>query len=164
MRTFFAIAIGGSVIGCSTVILEQGLVTGYHDVGTNGQQITLESGGTIDAVELTMFGRGAPGNRKGSDVLVLLVDSTDDSLVSHGLIERNEIPLNSGRWVRCRLRNKAVLRPSVTYVLRVLEVSSGGVKGWNEYGFGSGDPYPDGMLVQDFNSKDRMDYAFRLSR
>jgi hypothetical protein len=125
----------------------------------------LKENAIIQAVDLTMFSnswRNQEAIAKGSDVLVLIIDSRDDSLISYGVISRKEVPSERGVWIRCRLHHKAEIKGNVQYILKVLEVSAGGAKGWNEYGFAKGDKYPDGTLIRDFNSRDKMDYAFRL--
>ena len=162
MKTCIVLTITLFVVGCTTVVVQQEEVTGYHDVSTNGQQIVLADEMIIRAVDLTMFSGKRKTKPKGSDVLVLIIDSRDDSLISYGVIWRNEVPSERGVWIRCHLHRKAKLESGVQYILKVVEVSSGGKKGWNEYGFASGDKYPEGMLIRDFNSRDKMDYAFKL--
>lgn len=136
-----------------------------HRQKTTLQQILLKEKAIIHAVDLTMFSNSWGGQKaiaKGSDVLVLIIDSRDDSLISYGVISRKEVPSERGVWIRCRLHRKAELKANVQYILKVLEVSAGGAKGWNQYGFAKGDT--EGMLIRDFNSRDKMDYAFRLIR
>ncbi len=65
-----------------------------------------------------------------------MLDSRDDSLISVGVIYRDDIPSDKGDWVRCFLRKKAKIETS-EYEIHLRSTSYGGTKGWNEYDRGN---------------------------
>lgn len=154
------------LISCTStkIVHEQGTVTHYHDVGTNAQEIAVQEELTVSQVSISLMANswGEDALGKGSDVLILMQNSKDDNLLGVAIIPRVDVPLEKGQWVTASFNDRFKLSPKNKYILKIVELSSGGAKGWNEYGFARGNLYPQGKLVKDFNSKHKMDYAFKL--